>query len=154
MRQTNCRDIKAAIGIQKRRELCRRNVEIRRFESRADRVVKSGCQHPYFAFGARENARDRRDVSIAATAAATETYRDPRDGMTSAELRSELEARTGQSKSTRERQDLMPFVVIKCLMEAQKHRFTYNTYANCFMWYKVKFCYGSGVIMREAFSLV
>ena len=58
------------------------------------------CQHPYHAFGAREMAQQRHEASVAATAAATELHRDPREGLTSAELRRELEDRTHQSETS------------------------------------------------------
>ena len=98
LRQTNCRNLKAAIILQKRRETCKRNLEIRRLELERTRNKKQGCQHPYFGFQARERAAAQREANLAATAAATEFYHDPRTEMTSSELRAELETRTGQSR--------------------------------------------------------
>ena len=88
----------AAIQLQKRREVCKRNFEIRRQQMQAGRNKRQGCQHPYFGFQAREMARAQREADLAATAAATEAYRDPRSNMTSTELRAELETRTHQSE--------------------------------------------------------
>ena len=43
-------------------------------------------------------AQQRQEASVAATVAATELHRDPREGMTPNELRQELENRTQTSE--------------------------------------------------------
>ena len=45
-------------------------------------------------------AAERREERIRATAAATAHYADPREGMSSQELRAELESLTSKSKPT------------------------------------------------------
>ena len=97
LRQTNCRDVKATLQIQKRRELSLQNNALHEKEKNAGKVSKPSCQHPYRAFGAREMAQQRREMGIAATAAATQLHRDPREELTPNELRRELEDKIQKS---------------------------------------------------------
>ena len=60
--------------------------------------INQKAQHWYFGIGAREQAQQRQAAAEAATAAATERFQSPYAGMTPAEMRAELEDRTGQSK--------------------------------------------------------
>ena len=75
----------------------KRDFEIRQQQIQAGRNRRQGCQHPYFGFQAREMARAQKEANLAATAAATEAYRDPRSQMTNTKLWAELKARTKQS---------------------------------------------------------
>ena len=74
-----------------------RNIAIRQREKNAMKTPKSKCQHPYQGYLAKEMAQQRREDRAAATLAATEQFRDPRADMSPAELRAELEQRTGKS---------------------------------------------------------
>jgi len=89
------------LQIQKRRESSLRNNALYEKQKNARKVQKMTCQHPYHAFGTREMAQQRHEASVAATAAAaTELHRDPREGLTSTELRREMEDRTHQSETS------------------------------------------------------
>ena len=97
-RQTNCRNLDAAIPVQKRREVIIQTQRLREKQKNAAKVPRLGCQHPYHGYIAREMAQNRREAEAEATRAATEAYRDPRADMTSQELREEFNRRTNTSR--------------------------------------------------------
>lgn len=84
--------------MEKRYELSKRNKALQEFEKDKTKVRKDTVQSEYRAQGAREMAQQRRDARTAATEAATAQFDDPRRQMTSADLRADLESRTGRSK--------------------------------------------------------
>ena len=98
MRQTNCQNIEVSLMVQKRRELALKNYAVRRKERDNRRTPKHSCQHPYQGYLAREMAQQRRVADDAATHQATLNYQDPRKMLSSAELRTELQERTGERK--------------------------------------------------------
>ena len=61
-------------------------------------VKKLTCQTTYRGIGAKQMAAAKR-AADEATAAATRRYKDPREALTTAELKSTLEQQTGQSMS-------------------------------------------------------
>ena len=63
------------------------------------KVQRATCQTAYRAFGAKEMAAKKQSPDLEATAAATLLYRDPRETLTTAELRSSLEEQTGKRKT-------------------------------------------------------
>ena len=66
-------------------------------KKQSGRGVKSGCQHPYHAFGAKEMAAKRKENQVAAMEEANLMYRDPREAMSSEALRQEFNEITGKS---------------------------------------------------------
>ena len=97
LRQMNCRKLDDAMAVQKRREWSGHRVALRKKEADAGKVKKLGCQHNYRGFNARNMAQTQREADLVATEEATALFQDPRAGMTSAELRSELNSRTNTS---------------------------------------------------------
>ena len=55
-------------------------------------------QSRYHGEGAKEKATERREERLSATVEATARYADPRAGMSSQQLREQLEAATSKSK--------------------------------------------------------
>ena len=97
LRQTNCRDILAAIIVQKRREVSLKNLALADMEKKKNRTPRLSAQHPYHGYGARLMAQQRQDAAAAATAAAAVQFQSLYEGRSPAELRAELEDRTGRS---------------------------------------------------------
>ena len=90
LRQTNFRDLTSSVQVERRRQIAVRNQEIHRYRKNAAKIPKATCQAAWQGFGAREWAQAQREARLEATAEATRRYEDPRSGMTTAELRSEL----------------------------------------------------------------
>lgn len=98
MRQTNCQSIEVSLYVQKRREHALMNFALKKKERDDKKTPKHSCQHPYQGFGARAMAQERREADAEATRQATAAYQDPRDMQSPAELRAQLEERTGESQ--------------------------------------------------------
>ena len=63
------------------------------------KVKKATCQSYYHGVGAKEKAKEKRAADLQATAAATERYADPRESLTTDDLRASLEQQSGKSKT-------------------------------------------------------
>ena len=80
------------------RERSIQRIAIQKKEKERSKQPKATVQHPYRAFGAREKCQQRQAQSMAATAAATLQYQDPRSNIEPQELRKELVDWTGKGK--------------------------------------------------------
>ena len=96
LRQTNCQSIKTALLVQKRREISIRRLALKKRKKEGARIQKASVQHPYRGYRAKQIAEQRRSDALAATAAATRLYEDPRLASETTELRQELRDRTGK----------------------------------------------------------
>ena len=95
--RSNCQNIDISLMVQKRREMALMHFDLKKKSRDEGRIPKHSCQHPYQAYGARVMAQQRR-VEGGSNSTGHDRLSSSPELLPSAELRTQLQDRTGESQ--------------------------------------------------------